>query len=604
MSATLERALVPPRISIAHTARGRAVLALARFEGRRLARHPIFLTFMALGPALFVILTWDRAPVLHRDDILTGLSLLPAAAGLFLAASLAALRDRRHGTEELYSSLALDPADRTAGLLLGLLWPAAVSAALVALEMGFLAALRSVGSPSPAELLTGPAVVLMGGAMGVAASRWFPSAAAGPVALVGLARLQVWLQSRLTGGDLDQAPERWLAPWVPMAAGGEPARELVLRPSGWHLAYVLGIALVMAGVALLRHGGRRLSIVVAGSAVAVTVVAGTLQMRSPTAAQVRALEDLVLHPERHQVCRTVETVRYCAHPAYAPWIDRWAAAVEGALARVPHARRPSVVVRQGLSQPWATVLAGRPGLDPAHGDLGTPPGTAVVRPGSDWGRWAAEGPSELGISLTVAGWSVGLPMTPDQIVLTEGDIDRLVAQTPRKERALVRATLESDPGSYGSCTPAGQARTVVALWLAAMATPRTGPSYAAVIADDPYGPTGLLIDGQGNTTLVGGGQYELSDLMHSFSGEAGLSLQWPRAEAHIALQLAARPVSDVAPVLAANWDGLTDPVSPTRDILRLFGLEPPPTARQQLRAAGIDPTEAEDLGAGYEVPCR
>src|SRR5207253_1374204 len=100
--------------------------------------------------------------------ILTGLSLLPVAAGTFLAANLAALRSRRHRTDELYDSGVMTPADRTTGLLLALLWPVGISAVLAAGELISLLVRRPVGSPSVVELLVGPAIVLLGGTLGVA----------------------------------------------------------------------------------------------------------------------------------------------------------------------------------------------------------------------------------------------------------------------------------------------------------------------------------------------------------------------------------------------------------------------------------------------------
>jgi len=85
---------------------GRATWAMARFEGRRLLRHPLFVLGAIVSVGLFGFVTWKAAPVLQADAILIGGCLLPTAAMTLLAANLAVLRSHRHGTDELYDGLA------------------------------------------------------------------------------------------------------------------------------------------------------------------------------------------------------------------------------------------------------------------------------------------------------------------------------------------------------------------------------------------------------------------------------------------------------------------------------------------------------------------
>src|SRR5207245_350930 len=136
------------------------VLALARAEGRRLVRHPILLASIPFCAGTFVLVTWNHAPVLSRDDILMGLALLPFAGAL---------------------------------------------------------------------------------------ARWWRAALAGPVGVVALAAMEIFLVWQTSAGrpENDPNPVRWLAPWVPIAVSGDPPRELVIRPSGWHLVFIVSVALLL-----------------------------------------------------------------------------------------------------------------------------------------------------------------------------------------------------------------------------------------------------------------------------------------------------------------------------------------------------------------------
>ena len=282
------------------------VVALARAEGRRLVRHPIVLASIPFCAGTFVLVTWNHAPVLSRDDILTGLALLPFAGAVLLAAHLAATRSHRHGTDELYESAATTAAQRTAGHLASLLWPAGLSLVLVGAALLYLMALGPVGRADPVELLAGPSLVLFGGTLGVALSRCWRAALAGPVGVVAIAAMQIFLVWQTSAGraENDPNPVRWLGPWVPIAVSGDPARELVIRPSGWHLVFIVSVALLFGGIALLRAGVRAHAVAATAGALALILVAGSAQVRAPTGAQRKALADFLVHPELYQVCQT------------------------------------------------------------------------------------------------------------------------------------------------------------------------------------------------------------------------------------------------------------------------------------------------------------
>jgi hypothetical protein len=603
MSAVLDR----PRADTADTIvrPPTAVWALARKEGRRLVRHPIFVVGVLLSVAAFEFATWLEAPVLHRDDVLTGGSLLALAGATFLAANLGALRTRRLGTEELLGSTPTDPAARTLGHLLSVTWAAAAAMLVALVEIGTLLPFDPVGVPSVLELLMGPLIVALFGVLGVLAARWLPSVAVAPVALVALGGIQLYLLTQLPGGNYHQSRTRWLAPWVPLSAGGlggEPPPELVIRPTGWHLMYLLGLAVTFGAIALARHElrGRRVAALAAG--LALVVLAGALQTRPPDPARQENLLQLALRPESFQTCETRGRVRYCAYPAYAPWIDRWERPIAAVLRRVPREARPVVVVRQSLSNPYASDLPENAGQElEDRRSTAAEMGTAILAPGTRWGRNREEGEHELGVSLVVAAWSVGIPRTWADIELTRQDIRKLLKQVDPSERAGVRKQLLAE--GPGNCTVQGQARGVIALWLAAQATPDAGTSLRRVVAMEGMD----FVEFEGGVYWAGPQLWAMSDFAYSVS--SGVVTPWPRDAAHYAVQLLDRSPAEVAATLASSWEALVDYRTPTEEVVRLFDLRAYPSTDQQLSRFDA-PTrerlraEIDEGGGFWEIPCR
>jgi hypothetical protein len=599
--------IAPARASRAEVAaRPRiAVWALARKEGRRLVRHPIFVVGVLLSVAAFEFATWLEAPVLHRDDVMTSGSLLALAGATFLAANLGALRTRRLGTEEVFGSTPTGPDERTLGHLLSVSWAAGAALLVALIEIGTLLAFDPVGVPSILELLVGPAIVALFGVLGVLAARWLPSVALAPVALVALAGIQLHLLTQLPGGNDHQSRARWLAPWVPLSAGGlggEPPPELVIRPTGWHLLYLAGLAVTFGAIALARHElrGRRVAALAAG--LALVVLAGALQTRPPDPARQEDLLQLALRPESLQLCETRGGVRYCAYPAYAPWIDRWERPIAAVLRHVPGEARPAVEVRQSLSNTYASDLPGNAGQElEDRRSTAVEMGTAILTPGTRWGRNREEGEHELGVSLVVAAWSVGIPRTWTDIELTRQDIRKLLRQIVPRERAGVRQQLMAE--GAGNCTVQGQARGVVALWLAGQATPDAGASLRRVVAREGMD----FVEFQGGVSWAGPQLWAMSDFAYSVS--SGVVTPWPRDAAHYAVQLLDRSPAEVAATLASSWDALVDHRTPTEEVVRLFDLRPYPSTDQQL--SRFDASTRERLraeieeGSGFwDVPCR
>jgi hypothetical protein len=618
---TLDRPPAPP-VAPARRSRDRvrgAILALSGVEGRKLLRHPMVVAGALLSAVAFVVATKDRAPVLHRDDILTGAAALPLAAATLLAANLAALRSRRHGTDELFESTATPIAPRTIGHLVSLAWPAALALLLVGGALLYLVVLGAVGSPSAFELGTGPTIVVLAGALGILLARWWPSTAAGPVALVGLVALEVYFNLGLNHNLHSFFRIRWLGPWVELSTGdGNPARELVIRPAGWHLLYLLAAVAVLGSIALLRHGAGERRVIALAVASVTAVGTGWAQVRSPSEERVAELAALVQQPERFQVCEVDARVRFCAYPAYAPWIDRWEDVVRPVVDLVPPGALPvGLQVRQNIVFDAYDSDLPQKVIDQAQDPMSSLPvptgsGPAVYTSAwrmrvegefTEWGREFGEEDEELALALGVSAWIVGLPGHHEPVILTRADVRQLLRSTPRAEREASKESIYAGALWY-ACDPGGQARTVVALWLAGRATLGTEAILRDRVTARPYQIEVVQSD-DGVERFV---RYHLDDLgggVYWFA--TGDKVAWTVAEATYAVQLMDRPEAEVSAIIRRSWALLTDPQTPTEELVDLFHLEPLPSPEELFAGSGLTPDEVARMAQysrGEAPPCR
>lgn len=565
----------------------RVILQLAVREGRRLVRHPIYLVGAVLSLAFFGLLTWNLAPVLHREDGHSIGALLPLAAATLIVANLASIRAARDGTEELYEGVPTGIATRTLAHLLSLAWAVAGAAVLLIVMFLYLALDDPVGTPRPSELAVGPATVLLFGCLGILLGRWKHHVAIAPIALVLLIALEIMLIQPVVGYEISHSRLPWLAPWVPTSLTSGVPPELVARPADWHLLYLCGLIVVAGAGAVLRHGVRRrvMAVLIAGALVA--GIGGAAQLRPlPKSQRLRLLAQME-RPEEFQICDGRNGFTYCAYPAYVPWIDRWAAAIEGALEAVPEEDRPTgLVVRQTFGDYFE-----------GHVDI---PGGAIRRlrrqrgskdlqVGFEWGRWSSEGYHELGLNLSVAMRPVGLPTARRDITLTETDValfkKTYLPQFPKRRRAAVTRNQLQVGNRWTSCHTFGQARAVIALWLAGQATPNTEASMRQTDQNFPYGIT-VLPD---QRAWYYNGPF--SPLYAPTPGNPDWGVvQWTDAEFRYAVQLLHRPDDDVATAIRADWDELTDPAASTDIVVERFGLDPLPSI------AAL----AEKIPEGYE----
>jgi hypothetical protein len=495
-------------------------LALARIEGRRLLRSPALAVGLAVG-ALQILpgALWPEAADLRLRAMDAGFLVLPLAAATLIAASLATLRARRHGTEELLSATPAPPQARTAAHLLAPLGMALVAVAVVAAAL--LAAWRfrhGFARPDLAEAAVGPLLVLGAGALGVLLARWLRSSIAAVVACVGIAVMELYVS-----GLGQTNPLRRLAFWSQSA--DMRAELLPGRLARWHLVYLVGLVAMAAVGALARHGLSR-KLTVAG-VLAITLVATSawFQARPIPPSAWASRNALLERPHDFQQCQERDGVRYCAYPAYRSLIELWAAPVAGVRRALPPGRWPGdVQVTQrvtGNDRFWVTspdVQRKLPALPPTggptvdDGDLHPPM------------LWDTTGRAELGLAVMAASRAVGLPL----------------AQRAPDIR----------------CHASGQARAVVALWLAGQATPATARTLRQLTREaiaDIGGRLFLVIPDYGTPGAVAFGA----------------------TEAALALELLSRPASSVATAVGASWDELTASDAPSVAAASLLGLNDP-----------------------------
>jgi hypothetical protein len=526
MNATLERRAATTKAGDPSVAR-RTLGALALVEGWRLLRHPITLAGLAISVWWLTVDGRGFLPVLDRADVTTAAAIAPLACGVLLAANQTALRSRRHGTEELYGTAPASPTTRTGAHLAALLGVVALAAVLAAAKLAWLAAAGGVRAPDPGEAAVGPALVALAGAIGVLLARWAPSPLVAPVALLALAVGELWPSLYSWSGR--DPRYLWLRPWQEL----DGPREVAYRPAGWHLLYLAAVAVLLVVLALARHGRSPGRVVAGGLALAVVAGSAWAQLRPAPAAAEAAIVRTVERPQAAQTCQQRGTVRYCHFPNYGRWVDRWAAVVEPVLARLPDpARSHPAEVRQDIGELWRldglSAATNQRLLVGARWHLGE---HRVIPVGMTWGTGRQGEADAFNLRLRAAAWAVGLP-------------------------------LDLPPEIANVCDTNGQARAVVAVWLAGQAGPAARDSLRAAFAAPPSAP-----DAQ---------RWFLESLGGVALGRNPPPWLWSKTDGTYALELLDRPAGQVAAALAPHWDRLTDPATPTAELVKALGLRPVP----------------------------
>jgi hypothetical protein len=162
-----------------------------------------------------------------------------------------------------------------------------------------------------------------------------------------------------------------------------------------------------------------------------------------------------------------------------------------------------------------------------------------------WGRNAAAGEFELGLALKVAERVTGID---GEFKVTQEDL----ATMPPRARKMIGT------GRFDSCAALGQGRSIVAVWLAAQATPRTRATFLRALAPVGYRSVGLV---------------QLYDYQYQVFGYAAPGIiNWGMRDAEYAQQLLARNDAEVEVLMETNWGRLTDPHTTSDQAAALLGL--------------------------------
>jgi hypothetical protein len=515
----------------------RAMLALAVVESGRLLRHPAVLAAAAFGAVLLWSSGRHIVPVLSRSDIATQIPLAPLAAAALLATNLATLRAHRDGADDLYGATRLSLVWRTLAHLLSVLALVALSGTLVGADLAWLAGVpgRS-GTPNPAELATGPALIGLCGCLGVLLGRVRRSVTVAPLALAGLAVGSFALNLPSFNGR----PVAWLGALRVVHGDPWPA-ALLGRPASWHLAYLLGGAATVGSLAVAlavwrsqaRAPSRRRAHTITATALAAalavtTTTAAVAQTRPPSPALVARQVATAGRPAAQQVCERRGPADYCVFPGFQPQINLWEPVVRAVLGSVPPAaaaRATPLTVAQRIDLGGMTPQQFALAASQRRAAGGQP----VVPVGTAWGRAGRVlGASQLRLGGAVAARVVGLT-------------------APKRTAHL---------GEISDSGIAFNARAVVALWLAAQA----GPQAAAALRQ--------------RITAIGGNAagapFRLTD-QADWDDPA-----WGGREGQYALALLDHPAGQVRQTLRRNWALLTSPATTRARLAEVFGLQPPP----------------------------
>ncbi len=540
---TTEDLAVPPDRPAA--SEWQVAVAIARREAIRLARASIV-------PLLVVVLlegTSSRADIVDlRSASFNGpFAYLLLAATTLVVSHRAVTRSRRDGSEELLSTTPAPPRARTAGHLLAVLAPTAMSALAGLVLAWSMTQTVTVGSFVPSELAVGPLLVAGAGCLGVLLARMWPQRFTPYLACVAIAAMELSVNNPLLVGS----GARWLAFWVEGSLWW-----LLPRHSTAHLVYLLGLIAMATVGALLRHGLTRRLVTVAVASIAVTAGAAAAQMRQPQDKWQQA-NAMFANPASRQRCFERNGVRYCLFEEFADLGDHFAGMVGSVRDVVPERAWPSrLEVTQRVTaldfQYVGPAAEHLPHLPDMPRSRIRQPDDGVIHPGLEFG-WSPV--QETGFGVQVASATAGLPLVPD-------------------------------PEDGSVCVAAGQARAVLALWAGAHAT------------DDA--PAGLrwLIDQADPNRARPPGRSEQDAVLPIAEADVYGGFAVSYADIRLALRLL--EVDGAEARVADRWELLTDPATTTLQLADALGLEAPATGPPQDPFIGHMEPDIVTLGP----PCR
>jgi hypothetical protein len=522
----------PARPRAPRASRRRTVLALARVEAMLLVRSWLVLAGVLAGGVAIWAFMWAAQPLWWDADWEIGEGQLVLAMAVLVAAQLTAGRPRRDAMTDLYASFPARASTRTLGQLAGLAGAVPASLLLIGAAAVVVQLHGPIGVPSVAVLAGGLLLVIAAGAAGIAIGARFSHPMAGVLSALVLA-VTSWQSQRFPGAI------PWLLAW-PLESNGTgqldrlPGPLAGYPPAAAHAAELAGVA-VLAGIVALAVTIRRPParvrawLAAAGAvAVAVTCLAGAVQLRPIPTADLNHLVAESASPASAQHCTTASQVRYCLYPGFGRDLPALEAPVDQVLAHLPARPGQPLTVRQvawlSLGDPvlthghsaqqlahWAAQLQRTPGIS------GIPPASGIYLP---VGSWPAGGGlltvARFDLALAAAEWAVHLP-----------------------------GTSGISSAQFVQCVPVGQAREAVAIWLAILAAHPSASQLQGGL------PAGHLFGTQVGNTIVPTWNYPGSG--NGYVTPPGNGPQLTAAGYLLASAMARLPEQRVAHVLTGAW---------------------------------------------------
>ena len=508
-----------------------ASVQLARIEGRQLLRNEVFIVGIAMSVAMLVVfgVIWASDNIGAQNSWRFELAMLPVFtlpfAGLTLVAvSVAALRSSRDGTDELFGSLPASDATCIVGHL-GSVWMAYVVQVLFLIGSvltGLFVTHRfgAIDAASVGDIAVSFGLVVCAVSLGVALARWLPHPL---VAIASLVVLGI-AGSAIGGiGGHHWSLTRQLSIW-PRYPDHDWA--FAIRPTWWHAAYLLSLAAVVAIAAVARHRRDRVVAGLGALAVALAVITGVVQTRPMSNHDADRIAAMVADPAGNSTCREREGLTLCAYHDYADITDTWAKELTAPFAAVPRERRDD-----GFTVLWREPMLDR--LDPAvqqRIDIETLTSEWAADP-SIWNGVTINGTDSNPVNRLALGlWSVGLPNVASQGV---------------------------------PCSVGGQARGVLALWVAAQGK-----------------------DTDAARSFVSGSWSGVNNPEHGFdfspewrdgyvwNGDVTPPVLWSKNDIAAAQALVNLDSTTVRDAVWSDWTRWTDSATATDELLASLGLAP------------------------------
>ena len=372
--------------------------------------------------------------------------------------------------------------------------------------------------PGEARIAVSFVLIACACALAVALARWLPHPL---VALGALVALAIGASAIGGIGGTHWSLTRQLSIW-PRYPDHDWA--FAIRPTWWHALYLLALGACVAVAAVARTRRDRPLALVAAVVVIIASVAAVAQTRPMGERDAQRIAAMVADPVGHSDCRATDGLTLCAYRDYTDIVDLWGDELTAPFAAVAPQRRAS-----GFTVVWREPSLDR--LDPAvRGRLDAAALAASWRADSaTWNGVAVGGTDWSPVNRLALGlWSVGLP---------------LVA-----------------PADGTPCYIGGQARGVVALWVAAQgkATDEaerfvTGSWSGVSNSDNEYDLPLSWIDG------------------YVWTGDLTPPVLWSSTDIAAARALVGLEPAAVRDVLWADWPRWTDPATTTDEVMTALG---------------------------------